>query len=87
MIDISLLGFPLALAGAIISIVGNLLNTIRKMHRLAIGLWTVSSFLIAVWGTGYMLGIWRDGLAVAAITGMNVIFLISNVYGLVRRSE
>lgn len=85
MIDISLLGFPIALCGAIISVVGNLLNTIRKMHRLAIGLWTVSSFLISVWGAGYLLGLWVDGLSIAVITGMNMSFFVSNVWGLVRK--
>jgi hypothetical protein len=78
---LSALGSTIAISGGIVSVLGNLLNTVYKSHRLAIRLWTFSSFMIMIWGFGYLLHLWVDGLAVAAITGMNVIFFISNVWG------
>lgn len=88
-----ILGSLTAVAGAIISVIGNLVNTEaihignRPAHLTAIRLWTASSFLVALWAAGHELHLWDGGLGVLAILGMNVAFLISNLWGLQKYAQ
>jgi hypothetical protein len=80
---IATIGTSCAVIGSGISVIGNLVNTVYKDHHRAIELWTFSSAMVFVWGCGYLLGWWDGGIGVAAITGMNAVFLVSNLWGLV----
>lgn len=79
---IALIGTSCAVIGSIISVLGNLVNTVNKDHYQAIELWTFSSALVFIWGCGYLMGWWNGGIGIAAITGMNLVFLMSNLWGL-----
>jgi hypothetical protein len=83
-VDISLLGFPLALAGAILSILGALDNNLFHHHRRAMLLWMLSNPLLFIWAVGMMLGLWADGLGLAFIAGMYLLYIFSNAYGILR---
>ena len=90
---LGIMGSLCAVMGAIISVLGNLINTgtispgSRPAHLTAIQLWTLSSFLVAVWAAGHELGLFDGGLGVLAILGMNLVFLISNLYGLQKHAQ
>lgn len=88
---VGIIGSLCAVAGAIISIVGNLINTgvikICNAHLTAVRLWTASSFLMALWAAGHEIGWWNGGLAVLAILGMNLVFLLSNLWGLQKHAQ
>ena len=90
---VGIIGSLCAVAGAIISVIGNLVNTgsVRigsgPAHIIAIRLWTVSSFLIMVWAAGHEMGWWTGGLGVLSILGMNLVFLLSNLWGLQKHAQ
>jgi hypothetical protein len=88
---LGILGSLCALTGACISVLGNLINTgtftLWNGHLVAIKLWTVSSFLMAVWAFGHEMRWWDGGLGVLAVLGMNVVFLVSNLYGLQKQAQ
>jgi hypothetical protein len=77
-------GTLLSVGGGILSVIGNLINTIRRDHLKAISIWTVSSAMIFIWAGGFLLQWWDGGLGVAAIMGMNGVFLISNIWGVIQ---
>ena len=79
---IEYIGSTLAISGAACSIIGNIRNTVYLDHYMALGLWTVSAPLMSIWAFGYLVGWWNGGLSIAAILGMNLVFTVSNVYGL-----
>ena len=78
-----------AVFGAGISIIGNLVNTLQGKHYDSIFIWTFSSAMVAIWAFGFLMKWWNGGIGVAAIMGMNVVFWISNLYGIwrLRQSE
>ena len=80
-------GTLIAVAGSSISVLGNLVNTIRKQHRKAIALWTASSFLNSLWFYGFIQHWWDGGPGTEAMLGMNIVFFASNVWGLLHDSE
>lgn len=89
---LSIMGSLCAVTGAIISVIGNLVNTgsIRggdHPHLTAIRLWTASSFLMALWAAGHEIGTWDGGIGVLAVLGMNLVFLLSNLWGLQKRAQ
>jgi hypothetical protein len=78
---ISIVGTLIAIAGASLSVIGNVINTIRFDHWNAIRLWTVSAFLNSLWWLGFILGWWNGVISAIAMLVMNVIFLITNLWG------
>jgi len=88
---VGIIGSLCAVTGAIISVIGNLVNTgvitLWNAHLTAVRLWTVSSFLIMVWAAGHEMGWWNGGLGVLAILGMNLVFLLSNLWGLQKYAQ
>jgi len=76
-----------AVFGAGISVLGNLVNTIQGKHYDSIFIWTFSSAMVAIWAFGFLMKWWNGGIGVAAILGMNLVFLISNLYGIQRNNS
>jgi hypothetical protein len=79
---VGIIGTLVAVAGASLSVVGNLVNTIKFDHWRAIRLWAVSSALNSIWWLGFILGWWNGVISAIAMLVMNVLFLVSNLYGI-----
>jgi hypothetical protein len=79
---IGIVGTLIAIAGATLSVIGNIINTVRFDHWNAIRLWTVSAFINSVWWLGFILGWWNGVISAIAMLIMNLLFLASNLYGI-----
>ena len=78
------IGLTLSVSGAILTIVGTLVNNLLHRHLTAMGIWAVSNPLVLVWALGYLAGFWDVGLSMIAVAAMYAVMLVSNWYGLLR---
>lgn len=81
-LDRSNLGLDLAVLGAIISCLGVFANNILLDHILAMQIWMFSNPVLMLWAIGNWRRWWDGGLSGLALTGMYVIFTVTNLIGL-----
>ena len=77
------LGFVLAVAGSIASVVGTLYNNLKHDHRKAMEIWGYyANPLLLVWAIGFCFNLWDSGLSGGAFVLLYSVNTISNWYGL-----
>jgi len=76
------IGFYLSLGGAIISVIGVIVNNVMLDHIGAMQIWAFSNVILLVYFYGEYKCWWSNGLSSAALCAMYVVFTVTNLYGL-----
>jgi hypothetical protein len=77
-------GFLLAASGAILIMLGTLVNNLYGRHRLAMKLWGVGNPAMFFWAGGFIAHLWTADLGIYFIFTMYAVFWASGWYGLVK---
>lgn len=76
------IGFGIAAVGALLTIIGTLVNNVHQRHRLAMKFWGISNPAMVVWAAGFILGYWTADLGIWAVLVIYVMMCLTNWYGL-----
>jgi len=78
------IGAIIAISGSLVSIYGNLQNTIYQNHFGALKTWTYSSILLMVWAAGNSIQLWHGGISSGIMAVMYAIFTATNIRGWIK---
>jgi hypothetical protein len=76
------IGYSLAVTGSALSIIGTLVNNLWLDHIFAMWIWLFSNPILYIWSIGVIKHRWHNGLSMAAIATMYLVFFVTNVIGL-----
>ena len=77
------IGYILSIFGAVVGILGSLINYLLLDHNTAIIVWMFSNPVLALWAHGAEKGWWNGGLSYTMLKYMYLTYTIAGFYAII----